>query len=161
VTTRFTRQVDVVLVVVDDPSAEVGRRLLLGLDGATQVSGDDGALLPPTVLVSGNRTFLAYRVARTGDAAVAVTIASGIGWHLVGVLGGSGDPADLVGALAARGFDAALGTAASGPGQVDVRWQAAPVPKVAPRRRTAKKTAAKKTTAKKTTAKKTTRTRGR
>ena len=34
VTTRFTRPVDVVLVVVDDPSAEVGRRLLLGLDGA-------------------------------------------------------------------------------------------------------------------------------
>ena len=38
VTTRFTRPVDVVLVVVDDPSAEVGRRLLLGLDGATQVA---------------------------------------------------------------------------------------------------------------------------
>jgi hypothetical protein len=156
VTTRFTRPVDVVLVVVDDPSAEVGRRLLLGLDGATQVAGDDGAPLPPTVLVSGNRTFLAYRVVRAGDAAVAVTIASGTGWHLVGVLGGSGDPADLVGALAARGFDAALGTAACGPGQVDVRWQAAPVVKAAPRRRTtAKKTAAKKTTAKKTAAKKT------
>ena len=119
------------LVVVDDPSAEAGRRLVLGLDGAAQATGPDGTPLPPTVLAGGNRTILAYRVvARPGaDGAVTplgVTVASGTGWHLVGVLAGTGDPTDLVAMVAARGFDAALGTAAAGTGDVDVRWQGVP-----------------------------------
>jgi hypothetical protein len=54
-------------------------------------------------------------------------VASGTGWHVVGVLGTVGAPADVAAALAARGLDSALGAAAPpGRGQVTVRWEPAP-----------------------------------
>ena len=62
VITRFARPVDVVVVVIDDPVADAGRRLLLGLDGARQALGPDGEPIPPTTVVAGNRAMLAYRV---------------------------------------------------------------------------------------------------
>ena len=114
----------------DDPAADSGRRLVLGLDGATQAAGADGLPLPPTVLVSGSRTFLGYRVTATGGAG------RGHGRERRRLAPGGrarrapATPADVVGTLAARGFDAALGTAASGPGQVGCagrrRWTACP-----------------------------------
>ncbi|HEY1280556.1 MAG TPA: hypothetical protein VGF22_12850, partial [Acidimicrobiales bacterium] len=129
VITRFGRPVDVVVVVIDDPVTDAGRRLLLGLDGAVQAVGADGAPVPPTTVVAGNRAFLAYAVEPDASAApdVSVTVASGTGWHVVGVLGTVGAPADVAAALAARGLDSALGAAAPpGRGQVTVRWEPAP-----------------------------------
>ena len=130
VTTRFTRAVDVVVVVIDDPVTDDGRRLLLGLDGAQQAVGADGEPVPPTTVAAGNRAILAYAVEPDASAAaVAVTVASGTGWHVVGVLGTTGAPADVAAALAARGFDSALGAAAPpGRGQVTVAWEPAPPP---------------------------------
>ena len=120
VSTRFAAPADVVVVAIDDPSADAGRRLLLGLEGAAQATGDDGLPLPPVALASGNRTFLAYRVVPgvpTGTSAipepVTVTVASEPGWHLVGVLAGTGDPSDVLAGLAVRGLDDVLAAAGS------------------------------------------------
>jgi hypothetical protein len=152
----------VVVVAIDDPSADAGRRLLLGLEGAAQATGADGLPLPPVALASGNRTFLAYRVVPgvpTGTSAipepVTVTVASEPGWHLVGVLGGTGDPSDVLAALAARGLDDVLATAGTGSGEAVVRWRAVsedrPVKKAAAKKAAAKKTPARKQAAAKKT----------
>jgi large repetitive protein len=162
VSTRFAAPVDVVVVAIDDPSADAGRRLLLGLEGAAQATGADGLPLPPVALASGNRTFLAYRVVPgvpTGTSAipepVTVTVASEPGWHLVGVLGGTGDPSDVLAALAARGLDDVLATAGTGSGEAVVRWRAVsedrPVKKAAAKKAAAKKTPARKQAAAKKT----------
>jgi len=139
VITRFSRPVEVVVVVVDDPLADAGRSLLLGLDGARQATGADGEPVPPTTVVAGNRAILAYRVET--DAArgrpVSVTVASGTGWHVVGVMGTTGAPADVTAALAGRGFDSVLGAAVPpGRGEVTVEWAPAvtPAPGAAPER---------------------------
>jgi hypothetical protein len=169
VITRFARPVNVVVVVIDDPVADAGRSLLLGLDGARQVVGDDGEPVPPTTVVAGNRAILAYRI-ESDDVTVpvSVTVASGTGWHVVGVLGAVGAPADVTAALAARGLDSMVGAAVPpGRGEVTLRWvPVTPTPTgVAPIRarkaakkrsakKVTKKTAAKKTAAKKAAAKK-------
>ena len=133
VITRFSRPVDLVVVVIDDPVADAGRRLLLGLDGARQALGPDGQPLPPTTVAAGNRAILAYRIDVDPAAAVpvTVTVASGTGWHLVGVLGATGAPADVVAALAARGFDSVVGAAVPpGRGEATVAWAPAGSPPV-------------------------------
>ena len=62
---------------------------------------------------------------------VTVTVASGTGWHLVGVLGATGAPADVVAALAARGFDSVVGAAVPpGRGEATVAWAPAGSPPV-------------------------------
>jgi hypothetical protein len=153
VITRFSRPVDVVVVVIDDPVADAGRTLLLGLDGARQAVGDDGLPLPPTTVLAGNRAFLAYRIeADDVTVPVSVTVASGTGWHVVGVLGASGSPADVTAALAARGIDSMVGAAVPpGRGEVTLQWLAVEPPiGVAPgRQKTARKVAARKAAAKK------------
>jgi hypothetical protein len=132
VITRFARPVDVVVVVIDDPVADADRRLLLGLDGARQAVGADGQPVPPTTVLAGNRACLAYRVEADAAAGqpVSVTVASGTGWHVVGVLGATGAPVDVTAALAGRGLDSMVGAAVPpGRGAVTLRWQpAAPTP---------------------------------
>jgi hypothetical protein len=132
VITRFARPVDVVVIVIDDPVADAGRRLLLGLDGARQAVGADGEPVPPTTVLAGNRAFLAYRVEADAAAGrpVSVTVSSGIGWHVVGVLGATGAPADVTAALAGRGLDSMVGAAVPpGQGVVTLQWlPAAPLP---------------------------------
>ena len=62
---------------------------------------------------------------------VTVTVASGTGWHLVGVLGATGAPADVVAALAARGFDSVVGAAVPpGRGEATAAWAPAGSPPV-------------------------------
>jgi hypothetical protein len=140
--------------------ADAGRSLLLGLDGARQVVGDDGEPVPPTTVVAGNRAILAYRI-ESDDVTVpvSVTVASGTGWHVVGVLGAVGAPADVTAALASRGLDSMVGAAVPpGRGEVTLRWvPVTPTPTgVAPirARRAAKKRSAKKVTKKQAPAKK-------
>jgi hypothetical protein len=139
VITRFSRPLEVVVVVIDDPLADAGRGLLLGLDGARQATGADGEPVPPTTVVAGNRAILAYRVETDAAAGrpVSVTVASGTGWHVVGVMGTTGAPADVTAALAGRGFDSVLGAAVPpGRGEVTVGWAPAvtPAPGAAPER---------------------------
>jgi hypothetical protein len=135
VITRFARPVDVVVVVIDDPVADAGRRLLLGLDGARQALGPDGEPIPPTTVVAGNRAMLAYRVEAdpAGGQPVSVTVASGTGWHVIGVVGATGAPADVVAALAGRGLDSMVGAAVPpGRGEVTVGWAPAGTPAPTP-----------------------------
>jgi hypothetical protein len=96
VITRFSRPVDVVVVVIDDPVADAGRDLLLGLDGARQVLDAAGEPLAPTTVVAGNRAILAYQI-ESDDVTVpvSVTVASGTGWHVVGGARATGSPADV------------------------------------------------------------------
>jgi hypothetical protein len=160
VITRFARPVNVVVVVIDDPVADAGRSLLLGLDGARQVVGDDGEPVPPTTVVAGNRAILAYRI-ESDDVTVpvSVTVASGTGWHVVGVLGAVGAPADVTAALASRGLDSMLGAAVPpGRGEATLQWvPSTPAPtgvaperaKKAPQKQATKKAAAKQQRAKK------------
>ena len=148
--TRFARPVNVVVVVIDDPVADAGRSLLLGLDGARQVVGADGEPVPPTTVVAGNRAILAYRI-ESDDVTVpvSVTVASGTGWHVVGVLGAVGAPADVTAALASRGLDSMVGAAVPpGRGEATLQWvSATPAPtgvaperaKKAPQKQAAKK----------------------
>ena len=156
VVTRFTRSIDVVVVVIDDPVADAGRTLLLGLDGARQAAGADGQPVPPTTVVAGSRAILAYRidVDSAANGPVSVTVASGTGWHVVGVLGASGPPADVIAALAGRGLDSMVGAAVPpGRGEVTLRWAPATPPTgAAPE--PAKQRAVKKQPAKKRAAKK-------
>jgi hypothetical protein len=112
VTTRFTAAVRTVLIALDDPASlgepAPGRRLVLGLDGAERVRGADGEEVAPVLLTAENRTLLAYGVAPTGGP-VSVTIATELGWSLVGVLGADDLAAEAAIALvSARGLDAAL-----------------------------------------------------
>ena len=88
---------------------------------------------PPTTVAAGNRAILAYRIDVDPAAAVpvTVTVASGTGWHLVGVLGATGAPADVVAAIAARGFDSVVGAAVPpGRGEATVAWAPAGSPPV-------------------------------
>jgi hypothetical protein len=113
VTTRFSEGVSVVVVVLDDPAAfgnaVGGRELLLGLDGATRVRDASGEDKPPTLLTMENRSVLAYDVVASQDKPVVVTIASELGWSLVGVMGAAQlTAAGAIALIAARGLDAAL-----------------------------------------------------
>ncbi|WP_123026001.1 DUF6603 domain-containing protein [Mycolicibacterium stellerae] len=137
VSTRFAAPVDVVIVVLDDPAADAGRRLIVGLDGARQATSG-GAAVPPVTLALGNRAMMAYRVVSDGGGRaeprpITVTIASGVGWALAGVVGANGDAADALSDLATRGFDAVLGAASGGRGEVELGWT--PVPDARPVRR--------------------------
>ena len=87
---------------------------------------------------------MAYRVVpdaprRAERGPVTVTIASGTGWTLAGVLGATGDAADAASTLAARGFDSVLGAAAGGRGEVELAWTPVPDKKPANRRKRARK----------------------
>ncbi len=114
VSTRFSQAVTTVLVVLDDPEAlggDVdGRRLVLGLDGATRAVDAAGNERLPVVLVAENRSVLAYDVVPTAEGSpVIVTVATEQGWSLAGVLGASGISAEsAIASIAARGLDACL-----------------------------------------------------
>ncbi|HSC90825.1 MAG TPA: DUF6603 domain-containing protein [Gaiellaceae bacterium] len=112
VATRFSLPVTTVLVVLDDPEAfggDVGgRRLVLGLDGATRAADGAGAERPPVVLSAENRSVLAYDVVPSGGP-VTVTVATEEGWSLAGVLGAVDVTSEsALAAIAARGPDGAL-----------------------------------------------------
>lgn len=128
VTTRFTAPVRTVVVVLDDPTAlggdSVGRRLVLGLDGAERVTDARGEDLPPVLLSAENRSVLAWAVA-PGQGPVTVTVATQEGWSLVGVLGTADlDPQGAVALVSARGLDAALAPFTPGTeGASRLSWQ--------------------------------------
>jgi large repetitive protein len=143
VSTRFALEVTSVLLVLDDPEAlggsVDGRRLALGLDGATRATDPAGEERPPVVLSAENRTVLAYDVVPTPDPRpVAVTVATEHGWSLAGVLGASGASADsAIGSIAAGGLDASLRPIVPGQGgSVRLRWLGEKPPKTTrPRKR--------------------------
>lgn len=128
VTTRFSAAVRTVVVVLDDPTAlggdAVGRRLVLGLDGAERVTDARGQDLPPALLTAENRSVLAWAVA-PGDGPVSVTVATGTGWSLVGVLATADlDPQGALALVGARGLDAALAPFVPGTeGTTRLAWQ--------------------------------------
>jgi hypothetical protein len=120
VTTTFAEPPQTVVIILDDPAAfgnQVGgRQLLLGLDGASRAQDASGVDLPPTLLVTENRSVLAYDIVPDGDQPVVVTIASEQGWSLVGVMGSA--RLNALGAIAlisSRGLDAALRPFAGAP----------------------------------------------
>jgi hypothetical protein len=113
VTTTFAQAPKTVVIVLDDPAAfgdvVEARQLLLGLDGARRALDVAGKERPPVLLVMENRSVLAYDIVPDGDRPVVVTIASDLGWSLVGVM--ASPQLDATGAIAlisARGLDAAM-----------------------------------------------------
>jgi len=122
VATRFSLDITTVLIVLDDPEAlggaGDGRRLVLGLDGARRAVDAAGDERSPVVLVSENRSVLAYDVVPDGAGRpVVVTVASEQGWSLAGVLGAAGLTAEAaIAAVAARGLDGSLRPLAPGRG---------------------------------------------
>ena len=134
VETRFAVPVDVVAVIIDDPAQVVGadeRLLGLGLSGATRRAGANGSPVPATLIVTGGRTFRLFEViADPADRVpgVTVTIASGPGWRLAGVVGATGPVADVAG-LARQGLDAAVAPLIAGvSGSITLGWTGQPAP---------------------------------
>jgi large repetitive protein len=133
VTTTFAEAPAMVVIVLDDPAAfgnEVGgRQLLLGLDGANRARDAAGADRPPVLLVMENRSVLAYDVVPERNKPVVVTIASELGWSLVGVMGSSSlDAAGAIAFISARGLDTALrpfATAAATREESRLEWRGA------------------------------------
>ncbi len=131
ITTTFAEAPKTVVVVLDDPAAfgdpVSGRRLLLGLDGADRARDAAGADHPPVLLEMENRSVLAYDVIPEGDKPVVVTIASELGWSLVGVMGSpSLDAAGAIALISSRGLDAALypfATTSATQGKTRLEWQ--------------------------------------
>jgi hypothetical protein len=119
VTTRFSEPATTVVVVLDDPAAfgdpAGGRRLLLGLDGAERARDGAGRDRPPVLLNMENRSVLAYDVVPAGQGPVVVTVASELGWSLVGVMAGETlSAAGAIAVISARGLDAAIRPFAGG-----------------------------------------------
>lgn len=117
VSTRLTRLPRCVIVILDDPAVTgrdiEGRRLLLGLDGAERATDAAGEQKPPLLLTMDNRSVLAYEVvpdhATRVPKPVVVTVASEVGWSLVGVMASAVlDPQAALNLIAARGLQAAL-----------------------------------------------------
>ncbi|MGI9052148.1 MAG: DUF6603 domain-containing protein [Ilumatobacteraceae bacterium] len=128
VTTRFAEPVTTVVVIIDDPTAfgdqVAGRQLLLGLDGAERPTDGAGVARPPVVLAMENRSVLAYDVVPEADRPVIVTIASQLGWSLVGVMGSVLSAQGAVALISSRGLDAAVRPFAPGATGVSrLRWQ--------------------------------------
>ena len=83
-----------------------GAQLLLGLDGAT-AHPTHGAGAAARAADMESRSVLAYDViASRGTGPVVVTIASELGWSLVGVMGSAGVERRRVALISARGLDA-------------------------------------------------------
>jgi hypothetical protein len=130
VTTTFAEAPATVVIILDDPAAfgnEVGdRRLLLGLDGADRLRDAAGIELPPRLLAMENRSVVAYDIVPERRRPVVVTIASELGWSLVGVMGSPAlDAAGAIALIAARGLDAALRPFAvrtAGAGECQLTW---------------------------------------
>jgi hypothetical protein len=121
VTTTFSEAPSTVVVVLDDPAAfgdAVGaRQLLLGLDGADRALDAAGQERPPVLLSAENRSVLAYDIVPETGRSVVVTIASELGWSLVGVMGSAQlDAAGAIALISARGLDTAVRTFASAGG---------------------------------------------
>ena len=113
VTTTFSDAPRTVVIILDDPAAfgniSGGRQLLLGLDGADRRRDATGNELAPVLLVTENRSVLAYDIVPDGEKPVVITIASEQGWSLVGVMGSASlDSTGAISAISSRGLDAAL-----------------------------------------------------
>ncbi len=113
VTTTFAEEPRTVVIVLDDPAAfgnpVSGRKLLLGLDGADRALDAAGAERPPVLLMMENRSVLAYDIVPERNKRVVVTIASELGWSLVGVMGSASlDATGAIAFISSRGLDAAL-----------------------------------------------------
>ena len=113
VTTTFAEAPTTVAIILDDPAAfgdPVGsRQLLLGLDGAVRPRDAAGMERPPVLLVMENRSVLAYDIVPERNKPVVVTIASEMGWSLVGVMGSATlNAAGAIAFISARGLDAAV-----------------------------------------------------
>lgn len=131
VTTTFSEAPRTVVIILDDPAAfgnQVGgRQLLLGLDGAGRARDATGADRAPVLLAMENRSVLAYDIEPEGDKPVVVTIASELGWSLVGVMGSATlNATGAISLISSRGLDAALrpfSTGASGEEESRLEWQ--------------------------------------
>ncbi|OYT89030.1 MAG: hypothetical protein CFE46_00930 [Burkholderiales bacterium PBB6] len=133
VSTVFNQPLRSVLIVLDDEQPAPGD-LLMGLDGATRALDKLGEPLAPQLLVMGQRSVLAYDLvpveSKDGSAAPSISIATGSGIALAGVLGSAGlSAAAALALVAARGLDAALAPLAppTPPGQgaaaTRLHWQ--------------------------------------
>jgi hypothetical protein len=137
VVTGFTDPVNAIAIVIDDylgsdAAGQVSMRLL----DAERVLDAAGEPLAPQVLVDGVRTILLYAITTTGANPGVLVDGCGKG-HLGGVLGTSGDLADLATLLATRGVDAAVGqplVGGSGQRQVTIALADGPVEEYQPRR---------------------------
>jgi hypothetical protein len=131
VTTTFAVAPTTVVIVLDDPAAfgdaAGGRQLLLGLDGAERARDAAGEERRPVLLAMENRSVLAYDIVPGRDRPVVVTIASELGWSLVGVMGSAQlDAAGAIALISARGLDAAVQpfAAAAPPGTAaELEWR--------------------------------------
>jgi len=145
VTTRFSRPVTVVAVVVEVDDPERVGDLGLELVGASRVNSG-GVPVEATLLVNGTQSIAVYPVQPDPQGpGVTVRVTAGGGWRVTGILGGSGTVSETVATLRRHGVVAATGRllAVTGAG-CRPEW----VPAVEPKRR-AKKTVTRKAAARK------------
>lgn len=126
VTTRFTRPVRTVVVLLSGDTARTLDPTELVLLGASVATDQAGTAVPPTVVSLGALTALVYDV-RPDPRAAAVSVAVRVGgaWSLAGVLGGTDSVAQTADVIARRGVAAMAARllAASGPGTT-ATWKA-------------------------------------
>ncbi|MGO4257995.1 DUF6603 domain-containing protein [Marmoricola sp. RAF53] len=127
VLTRFTTAVRTVGVVVESDAPDRVEDMGLELIGATRATGPDGEAVEPHLVMNGSQVVALYDVVPDPEAgAVAVSVATGGGWRLTGVLG-SDRTADALAQVIVRdglvGATARLG-AVAGPG-CSPAWTAA------------------------------------
>jgi hypothetical protein len=143
VTTRFSRPVTTVAVMVevDDPE-RVGDLGLELLGASRTVSG--GVQVEPSLLVNGTQSIAVYPVVPDPEGpGVTVRVTAGGGWRVTGILGGTDSVATTVASLRRHGVVASTGRllAVAGPG-CRPEWQAAVEPKRARRKAAPKRAAA-------------------
>ena len=129
-TTRFSRPVTALAVVIESDDPERVGELGLELSGATRATDATGAPVEPALLMNGQQSTSVYPVVPEGDGEpVAVRVVAGAGWRVTGVLGATGGVDDVAAAIRRYGVAAAAARmlASAGPGCAPV-WRPASKP---------------------------------
>jgi large repetitive protein len=127
----------VVVVSLDAADKADLSTLALGLSGAVRTADANGSELPPTLVTAGGRGHLLFAVSPDPTAppsSVVVSVATGTGWRLAGVLGGTSDVATIAARIAASGTADCVAPLIQEPtGSATVAWvPASPPPATSP-----------------------------
>lgn len=127
----------VVVVSLDAADEADLSTLALGLSGAVRTADANGSELPPTLVTAGGRGHLLFAVSPDPTAppsSVVVSVATGSGWRLAGVLGGTSDVATIAARIAASGTADCVAPLIQEPtGSATVAWvPASPPPATSP-----------------------------
>ena len=123
ITTRFSRPVRTVAVLLEGQAPQRLDPMALELDGAEVATGPDGRPVDPVLVMLGETAALLYEVVGESDKAVTVRVRSGGQWTATGVLGTRVDADQAAQLMAASGVGPVTGrlTATTGNG-CQLRW---------------------------------------